>query len=225
MEINNLVIELTRRCNMTCDHCLRGDIQDKDITYDILSSLLAENDITYIQSVIFTGGEPSLYGQGITDFIDLCVYNDITIGTFYMTVNGKECSDAFLSVLEDLYDFCTNKAQSKVDISRTMFHTGQDEDIVTKLKTLSFVYEREEFMESGDFTGIRRQGRGEDSTFVEGEESIPQELIYASGDNISGILYLNVNGDICAGCDLSYTNQDINKLGNITEETLSDMLT
>lgn len=224
MKIECLAIELTRRCNMTCSHCMRGDVQDKDIASDILSSLLVDNEVTSIQSLIFTGGEPSIYGQGVDNFISLCTDNNITIGNFYIAVNGKVCSDEFLVTMSDLYDFCTNKEQSKVDITRSSFHIGQDEDVVAKLKTLPFVYEREEFMLEDDYIRIRKQGRAEDPAFEVGEDIKPQTQTLWNGV-LRGIVYLNVNGDICNSCDLSYANQEINKIGNITEETLSEMLT
>ena len=30
--VESLVIEVTRRCNMRCEHCLRGDAQNLDIS-------------------------------------------------------------------------------------------------------------------------------------------------------------------------------------------------
>lgn len=59
MQINvyNLVIEVTRRCNMCCTHCLRGDAQDLDISDEVLETV-ARN--IQPSSVTFTGGEPSL---------------------------------------------------------------------------------------------------------------------------------------------------------------------
>ena len=26
--VNDLMVEVTRRCNLTCEHCLRGDARD-----------------------------------------------------------------------------------------------------------------------------------------------------------------------------------------------------
>lgn len=30
--VSSLIIEITRRCNMACEHCLRGNAQNLDIT-------------------------------------------------------------------------------------------------------------------------------------------------------------------------------------------------
>ena len=37
--VNYLAIEVTRRCNMKCNHCLRGDAQNLDISTAVLSGI------------------------------------------------------------------------------------------------------------------------------------------------------------------------------------------
>lgn len=37
--VNYLAIEVTRRCNMKCEHCLRGDAQNLDISTAVLSGI------------------------------------------------------------------------------------------------------------------------------------------------------------------------------------------
>ena len=38
--IKNLCIEITRRCNMRCTHCMRGDAESVDIPLKHISNLL-----------------------------------------------------------------------------------------------------------------------------------------------------------------------------------------
>jgi len=40
IEIEDLVIETTRRCNMACPHCLRGPAQNADMPAKYLHDLL-----------------------------------------------------------------------------------------------------------------------------------------------------------------------------------------
>ena len=68
MHINNLMIEVTRRCNLKCDHCLRGDAQNKDISTEYIDALL--DQVTSIGSVTFTGGEPFLATYIIDYFLN-----------------------------------------------------------------------------------------------------------------------------------------------------------
>lgn len=55
---NDLTIELTRRCNMCCSHCLRGDAQDKSMHIAHIDALLDQTQV--IGHLHFAGGEPTL---------------------------------------------------------------------------------------------------------------------------------------------------------------------
>lgn len=68
MDIQNLVLEITRRCNMHCAHCLRGEAEDKDMDFAVIDRILELADS--VQSVTFTGGEPSLYIPAIRYFFE-----------------------------------------------------------------------------------------------------------------------------------------------------------
>ena len=58
MTVDQLTLEVTRRCNMNCAHCLRGDAQCLDMSKEVVDKVL--QDIDYISFLFFTGGEPSL---------------------------------------------------------------------------------------------------------------------------------------------------------------------
>ena len=58
ISIQNLAIEVTRKCNIKCAHCLRGDSQNKDIDLKYIDILL--DQVNYIGHFCPTGGEPSL---------------------------------------------------------------------------------------------------------------------------------------------------------------------
>ena len=66
--VNYLAIEVTRRCNMKCNHCLRGDAQNLDISTAVLSGIAKH---IHPASVIFTGGEPSLNVPAIKRYLSL----------------------------------------------------------------------------------------------------------------------------------------------------------
>ena len=36
MLIDNLILEITRKCNFQCKHCLRGNSQNKNIDFDVM---------------------------------------------------------------------------------------------------------------------------------------------------------------------------------------------
>lgn len=68
--MSTLCFELTRRCNMNCDFCCRGDAQNKDITKEIIDKTLEEVKDCEV------GAETILsFFMGVTDPES---YNDIT---------------------------------------------------------------------------------------------------------------------------------------------------
>ena len=66
--ISNLVVEVTRRCNMSCDHCLRGCGQNMDLQDKHIETLTSQLENGYISNITFSGGEPSLNVKAIESF-------------------------------------------------------------------------------------------------------------------------------------------------------------
>ena len=56
ISVNNLIIEITRKCNMNCEHCLRGNSQNIDVNFEHVEKLFSQID--YISTLSFGGGEP-----------------------------------------------------------------------------------------------------------------------------------------------------------------------
>ena len=61
--LDNIAIEVTRKCNMGCEHCLRGNAQNMDIDFGYIDSFL--NDVSSIGTITFSGGEPALNVEAI----------------------------------------------------------------------------------------------------------------------------------------------------------------
>ena len=58
LSIQELIIETTRKCNMACEHCLRGDVENVNIKSLYIRRLFSQID--NIDTLTITGGEPSL---------------------------------------------------------------------------------------------------------------------------------------------------------------------
>ena len=58
MELFNLIFEVTRRCNLCCEHCLRGEAQNMDMTKETVDKVL--DRVESISSLTLSGGEPTL---------------------------------------------------------------------------------------------------------------------------------------------------------------------
>ena len=122
--IYNLIIEVTRKCNTQCDHCLRGDRENKNIDYKFIDSLL--NQVENINSVTFTGGEPSLNVDAIEYFLQQCKEKDIYIGYFFIVTNGININASFVIACLKLYAYCEEKEMCQVLVSNDSYHAYEE---------------------------------------------------------------------------------------------------
>lgn len=199
LNISDLIIESTRRCNMVCDHCLRGSAEALNMSRDIQETFL--NHIDQINTITFTGGEPSLYPQAINDFVDICEAKNIYVDGFYIATNAKKISDEFISAILRLYLFCGDNEMSSVDISNDQFH-GNDPEAVKKLQAFTFARlkyteQPRHFINQGFYADNFGDGREEEPSGFEIDDNCISE----------NQVTLNCEGNIIAGCDWSFDRQ------------------
>ena len=103
--IKNLCIEITRRCNMCCAHCMRGDAEPVDIPLKHISNLLRH--VRHIHHFNITGGEPSLNVRAIRHILDRVRAYGITVNDFYIVTNGSATSrsEEFIEACAALYEY------------------------------------------------------------------------------------------------------------------------
>lgn len=97
--LDNLAIETTRRCNLKCDHCMRGVSQNIDLTPEIVDYILENDEIKRINFICFSGGEPTLNPNIIIYTINKIISNNLDVCEIAMVTNGqifnKELVEAF----------------------------------------------------------------------------------------------------------------------------------
>lgn len=210
MEIYTLIVEITRRCNMCCEHCLRGDSQNVDIKDYMIEKFIKSNNITSISNVTFTGGEPFLNLKGINDFLDICEKYNVSIMDFYIATNGKTFSNEVLTTLLRLYTYCDDNEMSCLHISNDQFHTNerQEQEIIDKLSVFKFTKIKDEL----DYKYVIAEGRGVEVAELNGTIDnariiTTQKVIKDEEELNDGTVYLNANGLVLNKCDLSYKRQ------------------
>jgi MoaA/NifB/PqqE/SkfB family radical SAM enzyme len=228
MNIDNLVIEITRKCNARCDHCLRGDAQNVDMDDAVIDALL--EGVSYITTVTFTGGEPSLAVPKIKYFLEAIKRRDIELNSFYLVTNGKEKSIEMVMALMELYAYCSDQACenfSSFCISKDQYHEydiGDTSDADKLYRALSF-YHPDERSEEIKNEALIREGRAIDF----GKRVItPDSLEFSLDDDehinyIEGMVYVNALGDVIPGCDFSFETQERIKIGSVLNNTLEDI--
>lgn len=214
--ISNLVVEVTRRCNMKCMHCLRGGVQNKNIDLRYIDTLL--NQVENINGVTFTGGEPSLYVEAISCFLDRAKEKGINIGFFYIATNGLKINEDFVVACLKLYSYCWEKEMCMVQVSNDYYHAEEGNYNTNLLDGLSF-FSRKSEKESDNYGAGRyliNEGRAL-SNFGKGGRDLDISPIEDAEDFNESEIYLNCNGEIVNGCDLSYVNQKKHILCNVSE--------
>jgi MoaA/NifB/PqqE/SkfB family radical SAM enzyme len=224
MYIGELVLEITRRCNIQCRHCLRGKAQAKSMTFETLRKTLV--DVSGIGTITFTGGEPSLNVPFIRYFTEYVRGYRIPVNSFYVITNGKMASKAMADALTKLSWWCSLPDSCSLIMSEDNFHKGYNQWPAKELyEYLPFYHDgqrKAEILYPLDQGLAYENGLG-----MRSERPDPIILSVDENGDVSqndGTVYVNVNGDIIPSSDLSYDNQDLEKVGNVYEKPLSEIL-
>lgn len=93
-----LTIEVTRKCNMRCTHCLRGDTQNVDINYKHIDDLLNQTEV--IGHLDITGGEPTLNLDALQHILNGLCKRGIPLFEFGLNTNGLLYSERFINLVK-----------------------------------------------------------------------------------------------------------------------------
>ena len=87
LPLKKLYFEITRKCNMSCDHCMRGEAQNKSMSKEVIDAAL--DNVTFVDTIFVTGGEPCLEPELIAYVIDQIVARNIGLMYFGIVTNGS----------------------------------------------------------------------------------------------------------------------------------------
>ena len=217
LSINYALIEVTRKCNMTCSHCLRGARQNKIISTEHLKKFFSKIDS--IGTLIITGGEPSLVPDKIREIIQIAKRYKVDIQNFYLVTNGKKVSDQFLLAIIELYNYCSENETSGIRVSNDDYHEMVTEKNRLKVFALTDFDEISTLSNSYRNSNLLNQGNAEKNGL--GNIEICSEPICIEDEYITeGEIYLNCNGNIIHGCEWSYKNQEKHKICSVDNLSL-----
>lgn len=109
MIYKDIAIETTRKCNMNCIHCLKGESQNKSITKDVIDKIFdnVENDI--IIGFSFFGGEPTLEIDIIEYTCEQIIKRGINVFHILITTNGTIFDKRLIDVILKMDEYCYSK--------------------------------------------------------------------------------------------------------------------
>lgn len=219
--IDNLVIEVTRKCNMACAHCLRGDAQKIDIDTTYIDNLL--ENVAGIGNITFSGGEPSLNIYAIEHTLAACEARNISVGSFYVVTNGKANALPLAIACLKWYAYCDcDEDMCGLALSKDMFHDEVARENENILKGLSF-FRRDKYT---DFTKTKiiNAGRAEElGGYDKMSVDYHDEKFGYFGDEENGItietmVYLSANGEIRTNCDSAYEDDSFT-IGDLSRDS------
>ena len=107
MEIiyRELGIELTRRCNERCKHCLRGDAMDTDLSKEVIDALFDNNNIRLIENLYLSGGEPTMNSKALSYLVDKIIEKKVVVGTYRVIINGTYYEEEFGNAIRRLHEY------------------------------------------------------------------------------------------------------------------------
>ena len=222
-----LVLEITRRCNMVCDHCMRGVAQNMDINLEVIDKLF-ESGISF-RNVTFTGGEPALFPKAILYFAEKLEEYTRTIDSFYVKTNGKHESLDMCTALVKLYSLCENDDGCTLDVSRDQFHEGYNEPHL--YQALSFYHSGSGFASEEEIGFLQVIDEGYAAEYQIGRQPARSSLFsFVDGFGEEGEITLDTlqvaaNGNICGQCDISFEREDKETYGNILTQDINEIIT
>lgn len=231
MYVEDLCIEVTRKCNMRCAHCLRGAAQRIDIDERFIDELFRHCE-DGIGSITFTGGEPTLNLDAIEHTFQVIRWRNIPLGGFYVVTNGKVYRRRLTEILDNIYTYCNEPDLCGLAVSNDEFHQEfQDGRFQANVRRYQYPdkycdFDRKYFRPREkwtDFSVTRLidEGRAKSLSGYRKESlhtsAYIEDRVHLDGDRIGGILYMNAKGYLLDGCDWSYASQDSRAISHISQ--------
>lgn len=243
-----LELEITRKCNLKCKHCCRGEAQDLTISEQVIDTVL--DQIRGAAIINITGGEPMLVPEKVEYIVDKIIENRIKVFGFGAVVNGTIQDKRAISFINSLnkiasyIDECTITSEYNrvsISISDDEFHQNNPNQAVEFYKKyasdLVYVENYDETMKKS--TMIANSGRAKTNKI--GEICEVYKCPYSNkeccrschrieiedGENYPIIkcpIKISANGNVSIPNMMSYEEEDKYIMGNILNESLASMV-
>lgn len=123
LKIKGLGIEITRKCNRKCKHCLKGEAQDVTISKEIIDKIFT--DVQECEEIILFGGEPLLEMDSIEYMVDKIIENNCTTDKIQLTTNATIRDQRICNILKKFCQSAENRF-ALLRISNDSFHNIND---------------------------------------------------------------------------------------------------
>lgn len=246
---DGLSIEITRRCNRVCQHCMLGDAQPITMTTEIIDRLF--QDIADCSHISFVGGECLLEMDKIEYFVDKIVESNWNVKTIQITTNGSILDKRIVDVFTK---FCAagNDRYALLRISNDEFHDKEESATAyrfyseltsnaNRLITNNSKFDCKLTQAAGKLGHLRYAGRAV-GLFNNDGHNPPQSCNYifrptynpnhriridrlsATDAIVRCSISVLATGNICADEEVSYKTLDAASMGNILNDSLVNII-
>lgn len=235
LRYNELIFEITRKCNMSCPHCMRGDAENKSITKEVIDKAL--DQVGMILNLVLTGGEPFLEPEMIDYLFTGIIKRKIPLLKVLCMTNGKilnkEIAHSFNKIGNYIYQNCPDQSNKKavrtlvqITISNDKYHDKVD---FTEITTFYRKYLNDHCII------LKEKAKANERVWNMGKaEGLPEKKKYAvtpyrvelneEYELISTSIQIGHDGKVLIGEDSSYQQQDTYNYGNIFDSSIYRLL-
>ncbi len=248
IKLSALNVELTRKCNKRCAHCVKGEAQNLSMSKEIIDKLF--DNIDDCKTIYFGGGEVLLEIDLVEYFVNKIIEHNWNTDDIQLTTNSSICD----SRIVDIYDKYVRSRENRFALLRfsdDVFHDkGEFESAFHYYKPLIDEKNRQydsnknyiacwfasEGRENSDLPYIIYAGRGKDWVENNRDAFAPYGMklvkypylhnhrIKIENGTVCCTLRLCANGNVVFDEDGSYEIDDEISMGNILEDSFADIL-
>lgn len=232
-----LRIEITRRCNKKCPHCMKGDAQDVTMDENTIDKIFC--DVEDADWVVIGSGEPLLELGRIEYLINKIIESKWSTRVIELTTNGSIQDER---IIEALRLFCSARPGNVafLRISNDQFHDVAEYEDAYSFYTQQANADAGIFVcyvlkDSNELGNLCYEGRAVNyidsgsCQYQHGKGNVGypyyhKHRIKICGNLIPCGLRILANGNVSFAEALSYENSDALSIGNILSESMTEII-
>lgn len=245
-KFHQLALEITRRCNKKCLHCMRGDAQNVTMTHKMIDKII--DDVADVTTLALHSGEVLLEIDTIDYLVQKINNSHWTTKLIELTTNGTICDKRIINIFES---FCLRKDgnYAVIRVSNDQFHNPDEykkayafyEQLVIeankRIKAVNqasviifkYVLEDSNEIKALQYTGKAKELIDNGNTFKHGVGNTGYPYKYGHRIKIAnGIipcsLQISANGNVTYDEGIDYITLDEISFGNILKDNLTNII-
>lgn len=125
--INRLIVDVGHWCNMTCDHCMRGEREK--LAFDSVYMDMFLEDIYFVNHIYFAGGEAMFYMKEIREILEIFKKKKVPINFIRVSSNILIRNEEFCDFMNDIGKYSEHPDGVRMRISKDFFHLKNMKDM------------------------------------------------------------------------------------------------